>query len=305
VEFSHLGLVNVALALRFRQPGWPDCLLSGGYLLHAVGVKIRLPDARIVHPDILASSPSRGIGLLIEVKSGPNLDHDQLGRMRSVSPTELREHAYIQVNDPDTFKIGVLYLCNTVHSDSIEKAVDGQATVLGFDGRKFQLAGCQLPDDELAKALTNASVASDHQPLGIVPFDDESTDSEVATHVVPAVVAALVRGEGQLSVDGILHETHRLCCDVMQSTGAGSELRGIRRKASFVLRTAATEDFSPWLKQVERQPIYRFRKALSADRAQRTRELKSLQKLGRSLFERLGGDVQLHLALPDLDEGDE
>ena len=114
MELKHLGLVNVALALRFKQPGWPDSLHRCGYLVHAVGVRIQLPGRRTVHPDILASCPSRGFALLIEVKSGPNLSHDQLGRMRSVTPTELRDHAYLQVTDPDAYNVDVVYFCNAV-----------------------------------------------------------------------------------------------------------------------------------------------------------------------------------------------
>ena len=31
MELKHLGLVNVALALRFKQPGWPDSLHRCGF----------------------------------------------------------------------------------------------------------------------------------------------------------------------------------------------------------------------------------------------------------------------------------
>lgn len=88
---NHLDLLNAVLALRFRQPGWPTIFADAGYLVHSVGVTFKLPDGTKVAPDVLVTSQTRKLALLIEVKGGAGFDHDQAGRMEQVTALDLRD----------------------------------------------------------------------------------------------------------------------------------------------------------------------------------------------------------------------
>lgn len=167
--------------------------------------------------------------------------------------------------------------------------------MVGFDGSHFSVSGAPLPDTALTAELKSCSVDREARPLAIVPFDQDTPLPEIAAVVFPEVVAALVRGAGQVSTEGILQQTRAVCLDIMRSTGAGSEQRFLVKRVKEVLRTAASEDFRDWIERVPGQPVYRFRTALSLDQATRTRELKALQKSAGELIMRLGGAVQLPL----------
>ena len=104
-------------------------------------------------------------------------------------------------------------------------------------------------------------------------------------------------------------ETHGPVCEVMMSTGHGSELADVRRQVRRVLKAAADNELNQWLERVPRQPIYRCLRAISSDQSARTRELRTLQRQSRELVERLGAQragVQTDLiGRLDYLEGDE
>jgi hypothetical protein len=100
VALSHLDLVNVALALRLRQPGWPACLADHGYVVYAIGVTIRMP-SREISPDVLVSATQPSWTLLFEIKSGSQVDLSQLQRMEQTTGAELKHYAYLPIADPD------------------------------------------------------------------------------------------------------------------------------------------------------------------------------------------------------------
>ncbi len=298
MPLSHLDLLNVALAWRFTQPGWPACLARCEYLVHGIGVTIPLSDRSKISPDVLAGKAS--VTLIIEVKSGRNLDLGQLGRMESCTPEELRDYAHLHVPDPATHGVGIVYVCNDEHVERIAESCEDRATIVGFDGSSFSISGAPLPDVDLTTELQSCSVDPEALPLAIVPFDQESRLPDVAAVVLPEVVAALVRGAGQVSAEGILQRTHAICHDVMKSTGAGSEQRSILRRVAEVLKAAVAGEFRDWIERLPGQPVYRFRAALALDQAARTRELKALQKAATEMIKRLGGSFQLPLELEDL-----
>jgi hypothetical protein len=114
-------------------------------------------------------------------------------------------------------------------------------------------------------------------------------------------VAVLVQGIGQLTAETILRQTHRLCFDVMMSTGAGSERTQMQRLVAEVLREAAMKELAEWLEpQAQGRPL-RIRRGLGADPGARTRDLKALRRAAGELIERLGGPHQLGFDL-DADE---
>src|SRR4051794_14573045 len=75
--------------------------------------------------------------------------------------------------------------------------------------------------EDLAAALSAASVKENAVPLAIVPFDQDSSLGEVGRVVIPLVVMNLVRGSAVVTPEGIIQTTRGLCIDAMRSTGAG------------------------------------------------------------------------------------
>jgi hypothetical protein len=297
---NHLDLLNAVLALRFRQPGWPTIFADAGYLVHSVGVTFKLPDGTKVAPDVLVTSQTRNLALLIEIKGGAGFDHDQAGRMEQVTALDLRDSAYLSIAEPDSYRVWIVYVCAREHHAAfVQAAAMRVGTVVSFDGTGFQFGAAALPDEVLAEAWAAVNVAPGTPPLAIIPFDQESDAAMIARVVVPELVSALIRGAGVVIVDEVLQRTHHLVHSIMQPTGSKAEWQGIKKRVTELLTDAAKAELSPWLERIPQQPMWRFKSAFPADQATRTRELKNLQQATLALIERLGGVAGVQLDLFD------
>jgi len=296
---THLELLNAILALRFEQPGWPPILKQGGYQVHGVGVAFKLADGREVVPDVLMSSIERGVTLLVEIKGGGSISHDQAGRLEAVTVEDLRDRAYLPISDITAEKIGVVFVCGEDQAEGIGEALSDRAfTVVSFDGTSFKVRGAYLADTPLQEAWVSAKVDPNAPPVQIIPFDKESALPAVARHVLPALVSILVRGVAQFGLDDLLQETHATCLEAMQSTGSGSELGELRHRIRDVLRQAVGNELSDVLEHLPTNPAqWGFRISLPAEQKGKTRMLQSLQKKASDLVERLGGGASLQLEL--------
>ncbi|HEY1691707.1 MAG TPA: hypothetical protein VGG39_06080 [Polyangiaceae bacterium] len=291
----HLDLLNVFLALRFKQPGYPDCLSKLGYLVPSVGVTFVLGDGTKLAPDVVAQSP--GLTLLTEVKGGKDLDGDQLSRMLRVTATDLRDFAYLHVPDPSAHRVHVLYVCNDECRAAIAEGLGARiATVAGFDGERFRFSGSQLPDAALSRCMADARM-KEAPPLAIVPFDAQSEEGDVAGVVIPEIVGALVAGAGTISAADILGRTHAVVGSIMQSTGAGSEHATLLRRVKNTIDRMAAGELAPWIDRVPRLPAYRFKVDLPVEPAARTRELQRIRTAAAKYLaaQQPGKQVQLPL----------
>jgi hypothetical protein len=302
---NHLALLNAVLALRFKQPGWPTILHDAGYLVHGVGVTFKLPNGDTVTPDILASSNSRNVALLIEVKGGSGFKHEQAGRMERVTALDLRDSAYLPIADPTEYRVAIVYVCAADHHNAFNAVVTERAigTVVSFDGVRFRFGGASLVDTQLQQAWAAIEVPLDTPPIALIPFDQDSDVATVARVVIPEIVSLLISGGGVVTIDGVLQRTHNVVYDVMQSTGSKSEWKELRNKVSEFVSDAAKSELSPWLSRIPGQPMWNFRSAFPADQTTRTRELKNLQRSTLTLIERHGGGPPSQLDFfDDLDQ---
>ena len=291
---THLELLNVVLALRFRQPGWPCLLADNGYAVYAVGVGLTLASGERIVPDVLASRPSTT--LAIEVKSGRDVNFDQLRRMKAATPLDLRDINGIPINEPTHHQIQVVYVVNASVFDDVAGAVSDQpVAVIGVGPRGFQVTD-GLCDAALLGGLRAASLIKAPAALRVVPFDRESSLPDVAKVVLPEVIALLIQGGGTITLEGIVARTHSTVIEVMTSTGSKSEIGELRNRVADVLKDATANELADWLERVPKQPVWRFKKSLSGDQATKTRELQSLRRIGKEFIERLvGGQTQLNL----------
>jgi hypothetical protein len=268
--------------------------------VHGVGVSFKLPSAETVTPDVLASCGARNTTLIIEVKGGSNFDHDQLGRMETVTATDLRDAAYLKINDAHSHKTALVIVCNAEQFTSFVAAAHGRpVTIVSFDGSRFVFGGSPLPDVALQTAWSSAKIDLKAPPLNIIPFDQESDLGKVARTVLPEILALLISGSGNFSVDTILQKTHSICHGAMQSTGSGTEFSGIRNRVVEMVTEATKNEFSSWFTRIPGQRVWAFSKGISAELSSRTRDFKSLQASATTLIERLGGGGGVQLDLLD------
>ena len=294
----HLDLLNTFLALRFGQPDYPRCLEEVGYLLRSIGVTMLLADGTRIAPDVVATREDPDLTLLVEVKGGRDLDMDQLARMLRATPEDLRDIAHLPVRDVSSHRVHVVYFCNEECRQGFADAVATRsASVIGFDGCRFRIAGAALPDADLEACLVGAKVNTSAVPLAIVPFDADSPREEVVRSVLPQVIDALVRGVGTISLDDVVAKTHDLVRPLMQATGSGSELPRIHDNAARVMRDLASAELSEWLEPIPKQRAWRLRKSLPTD-STRTRELQKLRRVGEKYLEQLGSRTGVQLDLP-------
>lgn len=299
----HLELINVALALKFPQPGFPSCFADHGYALPMLGTPFLLPDGRKVVPDLVMTHRDRGITFIIEVKSGKNADLDQLARMLSVTPQDLREKAFIEISDTSTHVVHILYLCETIHLPTISRTIESErVSIIGFNGCQFEIVGAPLPDPQLQAALHTATVAPDAIHLAILPFDEESPPADICRAIAPNIVEAMMAGYDKVTPDGLMRSTHGGLCDMMASLGAGSASSLVVKKIKGVLDELVVGELADWFERVPKQAVWRFRSGLPTD-GTRTRELQRLRTALDRYIERVGGSNGVQQPLfPDLDE---
>jgi hypothetical protein len=291
----HLDLVNVVLALRFEQPGFPLCLAA--YTLRSVGVNMKLPDGTLVSPDLIVCRRDLELALLVEVKGGANLDDNQLGRMLAVTPEHLRDCAYLP--EAECQAISVVYVCADEHRPALGARLPlDRVSLLSFDGSAFALEGVPLGDPGLAQCLTGATVPPNTPAPRIVPYDAESPDHEVALAIVPHLVSRLARGSGRITVDALVADTHYLTHHEMASTGSGGDLRGIRMLTKKVLGDLIDGELREWIEPVPKLPDWRIRAPLPVEARARSLAIQSIRRAVSRYLDRKGAGEGAQLLLP-------
>ncbi len=286
---THLELLNVVLTWRFDQPGWPPVLAVAGYNVDAASVGLQLADRRKIVPEVVATCHERGVTVLVEVKSGRNAEDDQLARMLAITPADLRDLNHLAIGEPGKHQIQLLYVCNADEVARVAAQVaNPRVAVVGFDGTRYDTAGSFI-DKVLGREIAAAAVSpGTSAPLAAVPFDHESLPNVIARHVLTEVVAALQRGGGVVSVDGLLSRTHHLVFEVMRPTGPSAELTAVRRRVAEVLNDAMHNEFSAWLDRSTKEQAWRFKRNMPHELAGKTRDLQLLRRAADQMLARLG-----------------
>lgn len=209
---SHTLLVNKLLSLLFRRfnAKWPTTLLKLGYKVHGIEHSMHVKGGN-VSPDIILTSTVGRHALVIECKSGANVDKGQGSRYGQVTanvlhsvgvPTTVRSHAPI-------------YAINEEHVDRIRGHTDH--ALLVFGSRRIYGIG-DFGDGDLYAVLRNGvPLEKGSSPnTDVYPFSVRDAPGHIDEHVSRAVRRHLLDHPGmagrpldtRAAASAILREAH-------------------------------------------------------------------------------------------------
>ncbi len=206
----NLRLVNAFVGMLTGAPGLPSDLREQGYRLHYMEMPFRNSRDDIVKPELIMYSRPNTHAVMIEGKTGGNIDLDQLSRYQDVTSRDLIERAKVPRDAFTTHELWMVvgnkpdicasvleengYHCPLLYTD---EEVDALRLVRG-----------KVIDSEVHQRLT-AGIAVDWTtvPVQFVPIDLDTPAHIITSFVGPAVVRCLISsGQGRISVSSLYSE---------------------------------------------------------------------------------------------------
>jgi hypothetical protein len=167
--------INAVLDLALADGLNPAPLATAGWRVACLEVPV-LTELGTVVCDVVLFNASIGHLLVVEAKSGANIEEVQARRLAAIDPQALIIAGGITVPQAVHLRGEALFACLSRHVARIAKGISeaGLVTpVLAVDANQVQLANPALASADLASALRGTTVWS-HPIARIIPFDHES-----------------------------------------------------------------------------------------------------------------------------------
>lgn len=259
-------IVNLFAGMAFGSPDLPSTLKDGGYSCHSIEQSFSVGTNQVVNPEIILCSDRDEHTLVVEAKSGANLNPGQLQRYTLVSPECLEKRAFASsasAKNHDVLIIGLALWRDRLLIGSSQ--VPCTRRVLAVTDMKFPEAEDEhrterkQPDEAIegilrientfaTERLNQAfnpvlKVNWDLIPNNFLPVDHEAADWEFAEFIMPEIIAAILNGEDVVTIDG-LAETFIHHWSVINAKYRTTLLQRIRR----IVKQAAQTRFSSYLR---------------------------------------------------------
>jgi hypothetical protein len=182
--------INAFIGLCEPSPPWPAVLANAKFRLAALEIPVGT-EAGTVTLDGVAHSRATDELLVVECKSGANVEEDQAQKLAKLQPTSLVRSAAISLATRAEPQVEVMYLCLDEYAARILKGLDR----IGWRGPVLTLSRTHL---RMARGPTSLSSLRDvfeppipvqWPPPGFVTVDPESPDEEFDRLVLSALIA--------------------------------------------------------------------------------------------------------------------
>lgn len=296
MHFS-LKMLNLWIGLCRGTHGLPTALRALGYDVRSIEREFANQDGDRVRPEAIVASPDARHTILLEFKSGPNTEANQLKRYSRVTRRDLLERCY--VTPPATESHDVILIGQAEHSQRLQIGLrdDLAFPLLVWGSNRLVLAANSLSTKSLTDVFgPGLEINADFIPSGFVPIDGESDLWEVAEVIIPAIFPYFEAHARRV-------EVRQIAADVCRSTWAEISKEGrdpICARINDVLRRAAAQHFQSYLTYhgAGEGAIEIIRNPADMGPGDRSKEFRTLQKLQRDFIADLRGDgPQLRLAL--------
>jgi len=211
---KHTFLANKPLGLSsyLVNTKWPKTLLKHGYQIHDIELTVNVKGGN-VSPDIILTNSGTDHVLVIDCKSGANIDQEQDARYGQITTNDLRRAgvpSHVRSHAP-------IYAINEEHVGRIRGHTDH--SLLVFGSRRIYGIG-DFGDADLDVELHNGvPLEDDAAPdTDIYPFSIRDTPAHIDTRVSRAVLRHLAGRPGmagrslatRAAAGAILREAHPL-----------------------------------------------------------------------------------------------
>jgi hypothetical protein len=241
----NLKVLNVWIGLCRGVPGLPPDLRLLGYEDAAIERSFQNQAGGTVVPEVIARSEPERHAILVESKSGSNLDEDQLQRYSEVSSQDLVERAFIPPAAAEACDTAIV--ADDQHVAQLLEALNGcghAMPLLAVTETGISLKANGFQRNPIGEAFTpELPISWADVPLMYVPIDAESKAWEVADVVIPKAIAHMGQRVPQVGVEQLSQEACQLSWGQIGPTGRS----GIQARVREVLKDASTEELSEWL----------------------------------------------------------
>lgn len=207
----NLRLLNAVIAMCRRDARWPHYFFDLGYGIKWIEYPFTCGTGETLVPDLVIVSSALNNCILFESKSGNNIDDDQAKRYGSVQPNDIVSKLYVDIVKGQKPTVDVSYLC---FSESTQ-AINSQLITIAASFPLVELApsNLRLAANAFSVQKLNIDLAGgipldrDKIPMGYFPFDEDSSDSEVAPHVMQTLIAFARQNKPHFKSDEITQDT--------------------------------------------------------------------------------------------------
>ena len=282
-----LIMANLWIGLSRGAGGLPKDIRLLGYTDSGVEFRFNNSKREVVEPDLILVSTQLNHTLLLEWKSGANVDNNQLQRYSHITKEDLEQRAFIEPPASNNHDIALVGVCN--FSDRLRQGVEiAQVSfpILVTDDRCIVLChnsfGNPKLNDLFGKGL---EVNLANVPTQFIPFNEKSDTWEVAESVIPLMLEHMHQRRPILTVDAICKDV----CNIWDQMGRDSKVR-FRSKVEDVLNKAARGPFHKYLRKRRSHNPPHFEivnNPLNLSIDKRSRAFRKLKKLQEEFIENL------------------
>jgi hypothetical protein len=230
--------INAVLDLALADGLNPAPLAAADWRVACLEVPV-LTELGTVVCDVVLFNASIGHLLVVEAKSGANIEEGQARRLAAIDPQALIIAGGITIPQAVQLRIETLFACLTKHAARITKGISaaGLATpVIAVDADSAQLPNPALASEDLASALGGTTVWA--YPIArIIPFDHESPAHLFDGPVRAELVAQMARHRPSVTMRALTEQV------VSHFPLYGRRAQGqLVRKVTEAARRAAREE---------------------------------------------------------------
>lgn len=236
---DRLRPINAVLGLVTPGDINSPALLDAGFRLVGLEVPIVGPQGRVVVDIVLFHDATLHL-LLVEAKSGANIEISQAERYAGLDATAVVQATGVSIPQRGTVTFEVVYACRSVHLARILIGLAGaklECPVIAIGRRSVALENEGTASPELAAAWAAGPVQLSGPPVRLMPFDHETPASDLQEYVRAQLVAELSNRRTEITVRLLAEQTARYF--PLFSNAARRRLVTNVREA---VRTIVTED---------------------------------------------------------------
>lgn len=187
---KHTRLINRVIGLCNDTPYWPRILHDLGYAVQLVEQTISLQkSAQKITPDVVVVSNNLKHAMVIDCKSGKNIDSDQDHRYESLKSRDLAYH--ITVDDRKHLAHVACYVDEVANHEFLEPYTKLPFITFGYDTvsgiRDF---GKKEVNEKLCRQVSLTEML---EPTGYYPFSPNDKDSAIISHVLSGLLSYLIQ----------------------------------------------------------------------------------------------------------------
>ena len=281
----NLKLLNAVIAMCRSDSKWPHYFFDLGYGVKWIEQPFTGETGEKLVPDLVIVSKGENHCILFEGKSGNNIENEQAQRYMQVRPKDVVSKLFVDLVRGKHPMVDVSYLCFSESTPTIVaqlNALSATFPVLEMSASLFRLAENQFSLPKINQGLsTGISVDINKIPMGYFPFDEDSSDSEIAPRVMQTVVSFARQNKPHFGSEEITQDT---IGSLWQHFGTAKK-RKLTNRVTSVLGKAQVRELNGFLKK--QGAYWSLSYNFPTSRAFPTRRLESLSKNCKRFVKRL------------------